>query len=248
LNRYSHKSPQQQPRQDLAEIIQTHLSAPWQRPIAAHSLEAFAAIRNRVETSTAPLIIDSCCGTGDSTRNLAAAFPEALVLGIDKSEHRLARHRSGQLTSEQTSRQTSRQTSQQNSGEENYLMLRADVNDFWRLASGAGWQPVQHFLLYPNPYPKASQFRKRWYGSPAFPFLIKLGGRLTVRTNWAIYAQEFVQALAAVGLQASSRPLSEDKPITAFETKYMQRGDSLFEVVSDLEDFVGFPTNSSASF
>jgi tRNA G46 methylase TrmB len=240
LNRYSHKSPQQQPRQDLAEIIQTHLSAPWQRPIAAHSLEAFAAIRNRVETSTAPLMIDSCCGTGDSTRNLASAFPEALVLGIDKSEHRLARHRSGQLTSEPTS--------QQNSGEENYLMLRADVNDFWRLAVSAGWQPVQHFLLYPNPYPKASQFRKRWYGSPAFPFLIKLGGRLTVRTNWEIYAQEFVQALVAVGLQVSSRPFSEDKPITAFETKYMQRGDSLFEVVCDLEDFVGFPTNSSASF
>jgi len=167
-----------------------------------------------VDASSAPLIIDSCCGTGDSTRNLASAFPDALVLGIDKSEHRLARHRSDD--------------------DANYLIVRADVNDFWRLAAAAGWQPTQHFLLYPNPYPKASQFRKRWYGSPAFSALINLGGLLTVRTNWSVYAEEFVLALHAAGFQAGGRQLSDEKPITAFETKYKERGDSLFEVVSDL--------------
>ena len=167
-----------------------------------------------MDASTAPLIIDSCCGTGDSTRNLASAFPDALVLGIDKSEHRLARHRSDD--------------------DANYLIVRADVNDFWRLAAAAGWQPTQHFLLYPNPYPKASQFRKRWYGSPAFSALINLGGLLTVRTNWSVYAEEFVLALHAAGFQAGGRQLFDAKPITAFETKYKERGDSLFEVVSDL--------------
>ena len=208
------KPPQQQPRQDLAEIIATHLSSAWLRPVAEHSRAAFESVHRAVDASTAPLIIDSCCGTGDSTRNLASAFPDALVLGIDKSEHRLARHRSDD--------------------DANYLILRADVNDFWRLAAEAGWQPAQHFLLYPNPYPKASQFRKRWYGSPAFPALIDLGGQLTVRTNWSVYAEEFVLALNAAGFQASSRQLSDEQPITAFETKYKERGDSLFEVVSDL--------------
>ncbi|MDB9756332.1 hypothetical protein OAB62_01480 [Pseudomonadales bacterium] len=208
------KPPQQQPRQDLAEIIATHLNSEWLRPVAEHSRAAFDCVHRRVDASTAPLIIDSCCGTGDSTRNLALAFPDALVLGIDKSEHRLARHRT--------------------SSNENYLILRADVNDFWRLAAAAGWQPTQHFLLYPNPYPKASQFRKRWYGSPAFSALINLGGLLTVRTNWSVYAEEFVLALHAAGFQAGGRQLFDAKPITAFETKYKERGDSLFEVVSDL--------------
>ena len=214
LNVNHRKPPQQQPRQDLAEIIATHLSSEWLRPVAEHSRAAFDCVHRRVDDSTAPLIIDSCCGTGDSTRNLALAFPGALVLGIDKSEHRLARHRT--------------------SSNENYLILRADVNDFWRLAAEAGWQPAQHFLLYPNPYPKASQFRKRWYGSPAFSALINLGGLLTVRTNWSVYAEEFVLALNAAGFQAGGRQLVDAKPITAFETKYKERGDSLFEVVCDL--------------
>ena len=212
----NHPKPrQQQPRQDLTEIIATHLSSAWLRPVAEHSRAAFDSVHRRVDASTAPLIIDSCCGTGDSTRNLASAFPDALVLGIDKSEHRLARHRSDD--------------------DANYLIVRADVNDFWRLAAEAGWQPTRHFLLYPNPYPKASQVRKRWYGSPAFPALINLGGLLTVRTNWSVYAEEFVLALHAAGVQASGRQLSDEKPITAFETKYKERGDSLFEVVSDLD-------------
>ena len=215
LNVNHRKPPQQQPRQDLAEIIATHLSSEWLRPVAEHSRDAFDCVHRRVDDSTAPLIIDSCCGTGDSTRNLALAFPDALVLGIDKSEHRLARHRA--------------------SSNENYSILRADVNDCWRLAAEAGWQPAQHFLLYPNPYPKASQFRKRWYGSPAFAALINLGGLLTVRTKWSVYAEECVLALNAAGFQASGRQLSDEKPITAFETKYKERGDSLIEVVSDLD-------------
>lgn len=213
MKRY--KPPQQFLREDLAEIVTTHLHARWQRPIAAHSRAAFDAIRDRVEASTQPLIIDSCCGTGDSTRYLAAAFSGSLVLGVDKSAHRLARHRKGE--------------------QDDYVMLRADVNDFWRLAADAGWQPARHYLLYPNPYPKASQIRKRWYASPAFPALLKLGGILTVRANWELYAQEFVHALGAAGFAATVQKLALETPITGFERKYLERGNALFEVVCDLE-------------
>ena len=161
------KPPQQQVREDLASIVTTQINSVWQRPIAEHSAVAFASVRERVEASGQPLILDSCCGTGDSTRWLAKTFPEALVLGIDKSAHRLARH--------------------QPSDDGNYLIVRADVNDFWRLAVTAGWRLARHYLFYPNPYPKASQVRKRWYASPAFPSLLQLGGVLTVRSNWARY-------------------------------------------------------------
>lgn len=213
MKRY--KPPQQSLREDLAAIVATHLHAPWQRPIAAHSRAAFDAIRDRVEASTRPLIIDSCCGTGDSTRHLANAFPSSLVLGVDKSAHRLARHRRGE--------------------QGDYVMLRADVNDFWRLVVDAGWQPARHYLLYPNPYPKASQIRKRWYASPAFPALLGLGGILTVRTNWGLYAEEFACALHTAGFECTSKRLEIDRPITGFETKYSERGNALFEVVSDLD-------------
>jgi len=216
---HRHKTPQQRPRSDVAQLVAVHYQTAWRRPIAAHSVAAFASVRDRVESSGRTLIIDSCCGTGASTRHLAAAFPDSLVLGVDKSAHRLARHQS-------------------NNGS-NYLLLRADVNDFWRLAFDAGWRPARHYLLYPNPYPKPSQIRKRWYASPALPSLISLGGVLTVRTNWAIYAEEFVLALDAVGVDATYREVGNEAPISGFETKYLARGDALFEVVCDLNAISG---------
>lgn len=205
---------QQEVRKDLADVVVAHMRSPWRRPIAAHSKEAFQAIRSRVEDSSRPLIIDSCCGTGDSTRHLAAQFPDALVLGVDKSAHRLARHQFGES--------------------KNYAVLRADVNDFWRLAVAAGWCPLRHYLLYPNPYPKASQMRKRWYGSPAFPTLLALGGLLTVRTNWSIYAQEFSLALQVAGFASTENQIAGIPPISAFEMKYQERGHRLHQVTCDL--------------
>jgi tRNA G46 methylase TrmB len=213
MKRY--KPVQRYPRTDLAEIVTTHLQADWRRPIAAHSIAAFDTIRDRIEASTQPLIIDSCCGTGESTRHLAGAFPDSLVLGVDKSAHRLARHRMGE--------------------QGDYLMLRADVNDFWRLAVDAGWRPARHYLLYPNPYPKASQIRKRWYASPAFRALLGLGGILTVRANWKLYVEEFAHALDVAGFAATLQELAVELPITGFERKYLERGNALFEVACDLE-------------
>ena len=196
-------------------MVHKHLVSPWLRPVPAHTAQAFAAVRDAVETSTKPLILDSCCGTGDSTRYLASRFPDAQVIGIDKSAHRLQRYR--------------------DSNTPNCMVLQADVNDFWRLAVESGWRPIRHYLLYPNPYPKASQLRKRWYGSPAFPSLLALGGVLTVRSNWPIYVEEFALALKIAGYAASRQTLVDAAGITAFETKYAERGHRLLEMVCDLQ-------------
>ena len=196
-------------------MVHKHLVSPWLRPVPAHTAQAFAAVRDAVETSTKPLILDSCCGTGDSTRYLAYRFPDAQGSGIDKSAHRLQRYR--------------------DSNTHNCMVLQADVNDFWRLAVEYGWQPIRHYLLYPNPYPKASQLRKRWYGSPAFPSLLALGGVLTVRSNWPIYVEEFALALKIAGYAASRQTLVDAAGITAFETKYAERGHRLLEMVCDLQ-------------
>ncbi len=219
------KPAQQKIRDDLARIVETQQNSRWQRPIAEHSDAAFTQVRDWVEASSKPLILDSCCGTGDSTRHLARTFPHAQVLGIDKSAHRLARHQRDATAS--------------------YVILRADVNDFWRLALRAGWRPVRHYLFYPNPYPKASQVRKRWYASPALPVLLSLGGLLTVRSNWALYAEEFAYALDSVGVAATWRQIRVATPVSAFEAKYQARGHALYEVVSDLRSYAGPPHSST---
>jgi len=211
------KTSQRQPAADLAKLVKLHQEVPWQKPLSAHSSEAFEALRPRVEAHSGPLIIDSCCGTGDSTRNLAGRFPEALVVGVDKSAHRLARHQPGDR--------------------KNYALVRADVNDFWRLAKEARWRPTQHYLLYPNPYPKAAQLRKRWHGAPVFPDLVGLGGLLTVRTNWSVYVQEFALALHSMGYSARQNQLNIEEPISAFEQKYRARGHALYELICDLDQF-----------
>ena len=123
-------------------------------------------------------MLDSGCGTGASTRALARAHPDCLVIGVDKSVARLGRtgasafpHREG-----------------------NAVWLRAELSSFWRLALQAGWALERHYLLYPNPWPKPGQLQRRWHGHPVFPELLRLGGRLELRCNWEIYALEFAAA------------------------------------------------------
>ena len=210
----SEKLPQQHVHQDLPDVVRKHLVSPWLRPVPAHTARAFAAVRDVVEASTKPLILDSCCGTGDSTKYLASRFPYAQVIGIDKSAHRLRRYR--------------------DSNTHTCMVVKADVNDFWRLAVESGWRPIRHYLLYPNPYPKASQLRKRWYGSPAFPSLLALGGVLTVRSNWSLYIEEFGLALKVAGYRSEYETVAADSRITAFEAKYAERGYQLLELRSDL--------------
>jgi tRNA G46 methylase TrmB len=81
-----------------------------------------------------PLILDSYCGTGMSTAVLAAQYPEALVVGIDQSASRLAKH---QVVDHQ-----------------NYLLLQAEAESFWRCLVEAEMPLAAHWMLYPNPWPK----------------------------------------------------------------------------------------------
>ncbi|CAM9815610.1 unnamed protein product [Hapterophycus canaliculatus] len=86
---------------------------------------------------------------------------------------------------------------------DNLLLLRADLVDLWILASrDSTWEVRQHFILYPNPYPKRSQLRSRWHGHPIFPILLGLGGRVTLRSNWKSYLVETCQAVLAINDEA----------------------------------------------
>ena len=202
------KTDQVAPHPDLAEIVQHHQDHPWLKPCPAHTREAFEQLLERLHRDNRPLILDSFCGTGMSTALIARANPDALVLGIDQSAHRLAKHLS--------------------SDTRNYLLLRAEAEPFWLCLAEAGITLHSHWLLYPNPWPKASQFKRRVHGHGAFPVLSRLGGSLELRTNWDIYAQEFAQAAALIGMKGHTTSFNPDAPMTLFERKYADRGHTLW--------------------
>jgi len=92
-------------------------------------------------------------------------------------------------------------------------------------------------LLYPNPYPKASQANKRWHYMPFMAELVsrlKFGGVLQMATNEDSYAGEFFEAMQDVWklelLLSERASLDADPdfcPRTHFEKKYYERGEML---------------------
>ncbi|MDX5376686.1 MAG: SAM-dependent methyltransferase [Halomonas sp.] len=207
------------PHKDVARRVTRALGHPLRKPVADHTREAFERAQawyTQHGGAGRPLILDAGCGVGLSTRQLAAGFADHLVIGVDRSAERLSREH-GEVG-------------------DNALLVRADLVDFWRLALAAGWQPVRHYLLYPNPYPKSAHLKQRWHGHPVLPVILALGGRLELRSNWRLYVEEFALALNQVtGETAAVDVFVPDEPyLTPFERKYHLSGQSLWRLVVDL--------------
>lgn len=202
-------SSQTGPHESLRERVARHAEGRFGKPIADYNREAFEEVNQRVREAGLPLILDSGCGTGDSSRELARRHPEHLVVGVDRSADRLARQRSDTPT--------------------NCVLVRADLLDFWRLARQAGWRLSRHYLLYPNPEPKARHLKRRFHAHPVFPDFVSLGGQIESRSNWRIYLEELAIALAFHGRETRLRPLdTQGQPLTLFERKYQASGQTLW--------------------
>jgi tRNA G46 methylase TrmB len=200
--------------EQLDEVVLKHLKHPFRKPYQTHTLQAFREIEKWVEQQGKPIIFDSCCGVGESTYHLAKAHPEAILLGMDKSADRLAKHGFDVV--------------------DNYRLLQVNLNDFWRLAVEANWTLSHHYLLYPNPWPKSKHLQRRWHGSAVFPSIITLGGQLELRSNWDIYIKEFARALSLAGQESKVVPYQADSAITPFERKYWASGQSSLRLTSSL--------------
>ena len=204
----------------LEATVRRHLAHPWRAPVADHDRAAFARAADWVGTADHRLIVDSGCGTGRSSVALAKTYPEALVLGLDQSQHRLQRaaRRFAPLP-------------------DNLLLLQTDCSGFWRLAAQAGWRPWRHYVLYPNPWPKSAHLKRRWHGHPVFPMLLELGGTLEMRSNWSLYLQEARAALALGGWSSELTALHQDhEALTDFEEKYAASGQKLWRLTAKLGD------------
>lgn len=92
------------------------------------------------------------------------------------------------------------------------------------------------FFLYPNPYPKENQRKKRFFAMPAFSFYLeclKPGGEIILRTNEAFYFEEARTLAQSVWSlkEMSCGEVVTNKGITHFERKYLERGETCYEGV-----------------
>lgn len=212
-------SNQQDIHKDLLSEVRKHQQHAFLKPPAAHTVAAFKEVQEAISQWSGPVILDACCGVGESTAVLAGRYPDALVIGVDKSAHRLQRYLHYTPT-EQVGQA---------------VLVRADLNDFWRLAQAAELRFQQQFVLYPNPWPKQKHLGRRWHGAPVFPAMVACGGQLTVRSNWPLYLKEMRVALACYGVAASIQAVEPDsQPMTPFERKYQQDGQPLWQLTADL--------------
>jgi tRNA G46 methylase TrmB len=144
-----------------------------------------------------------------STEVLAHRYPDALVLGVDKSSARLERY-PGSLP-------------------ENARLVRMDLADFWLLAVQARWRFARQCFFYPNPWPKPEQRLRRWPFHPVLPVALSCGGVWEVRTNWEVYAREFALAFGLLtGRDPAVAPWQPADPETLFERKYLTSGHTLW--------------------
>ena len=207
------------PHDNLETVVSRHLRFASQKPFSQHTLDAFAEAQAWLGDWQGPVILDSCCGVGESTQWIAHNNPQAKVIGVDKSALRVGKHSHYQ---------------QPTDNNDNYILIQGDLNDFWRLAHQAQWQLSQHYLLYPNPYPKSAHFQRRWHGSSAFADILRLKGELIVRSNWRIYIEEFCLALAVAGITSEVLEYTAEEPMTPFERKYWLSGQSSWQVRATL--------------
>ena len=208
------ESSQLAPHRNLAKVVARHAQHDYRNTIPQYALQSFAELDETIRADGRPLILDSGCGVGESSVQLALQHPQHLIIGIDKSAQRLDKSKSHALAAS------------------NVIFLRADLIHFWQLLEQSQWPVEKQYLLYPNPWHKPSHLQRRWHGHPIFPCLLKTSPEFVLRSNWLVYVQEF--ALAVEYLKAEQfhlQPLQGITPITPFERKYQASGHDLFELI-----------------
>lgn len=222
--------------EDLIKLVNRHREHDFKRPIAQHTQQAFVHFLEWLDDWQGDLVVDACCGVGESTMRLAQQFPLSRVVGIDKSIARLGKHHSYQETISNTTIASPNAC--------NYQLFQADLNDFWRLLAQylkdnkPAWTISEQYIFYPNPYPKKSQLGKRWHASALLPSILAVSNNLELRSNWSIYLQEFLVAAQQYGLSGEISEIKREdvnesgiQAITPFERKYLDANQTCFKLV-----------------
>ncbi len=206
---------------NLKNVVLKHRDSEFKKPVQEHNVQAFKDLCEAIQVVQGEVLLDSCCGTGQSSINLAHAHPDKLVIGIDQSEVRLSKAQQSQ---------------------DNLLLLRANCEDIWRLMVEHDFKVSRHFILFPNPWPKSVHLKRRWHGHPVFKYLPELSEQVELRSNWKTYLEEFALAwhlitgnycdVESYQPEQVNAGISQNAPyLTLFEKKYHQSGQELYRLV-----------------
>jgi tRNA G46 methylase TrmB len=200
------------PHQQLISNLRKHqlhaFLKPVQPPDGADDLLEFAR--------ALPLHLDAGCGTGESASEISRLNPETNVLAIDRSWKRLNAH---QLVPPAGSARNG-----------NVCIMHGDSIAVARWLLSKGLRIRKLWLLYPNPWPKIDQLKRRWHGHAAFPEIVDGVDQIELRTNWGIYAEEMHACLEAMARRVCLTTLHAEQPLSRFEAKYAASGHTLFQV------------------
>ncbi len=166
----------------------------------------------------APLVLEIGSGMGEATATMAAADPDRDVLAVEV-------HTPGLGTLLRRI---------EDAGLTNVRVLEADAREVLTdLLAPGSLDEVRVF--FPDPWPKARHAKRRLV-TDGFASLVasrlRPGGRLHVATDWASYAAQVEQVLAAseeYDVVARDRGA---RPVTRFEQRGLDAGRSPYDVVA----------------
>jgi tRNA (guanine-N7-)-methyltransferase len=200
-----------QQRELSARIYRHQGDCSYQRPIPPHQWSIWQSLQRLWCGDQRPLVLDSGCGRGMSTRHLQQRYPGCRVLGMDQSLSRLQATQAVELA-------------------ENIWCdkdggpwwVRVNVIDFWRIMRQQQVSAVFHALWYPNPWPKARHAKRRFHAHPVFADCLAISQCLEMRTQWRLYADEFMASARFQGHDAELGRVDVSEKNSHFEQKYQQ--------------------------
>lgn len=167
------------------------------------------------------LIVEVGCGVGEWVCQEAAHHPDTHYLAIEKTKVR----------SEPLQQRATQ------AGLSNLTAIRADAVQLLDHLCPPAVVDAFYFF-YPNPWPKKMHAQRRLLIGPSmwvFDRCLKPGGQLYLATNIESYAQESAASLHQAWGYTITRqgPITSlTPPRTAFEKKYWERKEPLFEVIA----------------
>lgn len=176
---------------------------------------------NFIANLAKPYVLDIGSGTGDFAIGYAKKHPEISILAVEKTKAKFKKF-SDKLKSEKDALP-------------NLYPCHANVINL--VTHYVQPQSLSAcFIHYPNPYPKDSQSNKRFYRMPFFGYLksrlirngeIHFSTNLLGTMNEAKYYLSEVWGLSLIQMCAVE---SHEEPLTAFERKYLARGETCWRL------------------
>lgn len=191
-------------------MIRAFAVASVPRPKDFRSLSAFAA---------EPLDIEIGCGVGFHPLQYARANPSRTLIAFERTKEKFAKF-AGRVA--------------HHDALPNLVAVHGD-GIAWVVHGVRPTSVDRYFLLYPNPSPKDKN--QRWFAMPFMRHMIstlKVGGTITLATNITPYYEEAKElATEEWGLKiVEDRAVAaSDKPRTHFEKKYLERGETCWNLV-----------------